>query len=68
MMQIVIITLREGIEADGPEGVYGKWLTYLMVLIPACWLALVLWFISPRTYLWVRQLCAARGRYGAGTC
>ena len=41
MMHIVIITLREGIEADGPEGVYGEWLTYLMVLIPAGWLAFV---------------------------
>jgi high-affinity iron transporter len=26
-------------EPYGPEGVYGEWLTYLMVLIPALWLA-----------------------------
>jgi high-affinity iron transporter len=30
-------------EPYGPEGVYGEWLTYFMVLIPACWLAFV-WF------------------------
>ncbi len=30
-------------EPYGPEGVYGEWLTYLMVLIPAGWLAFV-WF------------------------
>ena len=28
-------------EPYGPEGVYGEWLTYLMVLIPALWLAWV---------------------------
>jgi len=28
-------------EPYGPEGVYGEWLTYLMVLIPAVWLAWV---------------------------
>ena len=27
-------------EPYGPEGVYGEWLTYLMVLVPAGWLAL----------------------------
>ena len=27
-------------EPYGPEGVYGEWLTYLMVLVPAAWLAL----------------------------
>jgi len=27
-------------EPYGPEGIYGQWLTYLMVLIPAAWLAL----------------------------
>lgn len=27
-------------EPYGPEGVYGQWLTYLMVLVPAIWLAL----------------------------
>lgn len=26
-------------EPYGPEGLYGQWLTYLMVLIPAAWLA-----------------------------
>ena len=26
-------------EPYGPEGVYGQWLSYLMVLIPALWLA-----------------------------
>ena len=30
-------------EPYGPEGVYGEWLTYLMVLIPAAWLALAWW-------------------------
>ncbi|MBA2690410.1 MAG: hypothetical protein H0U63_06380, partial [Burkholderiales bacterium] len=25
-------------EPYGPEGVYGHWLTYLMVIIPAAWL------------------------------
>jgi high-affinity iron transporter len=30
-------------EPYGPEGVYGEWLTYLMVLIPAAWLGYV-WF------------------------
>jgi len=25
-------------EPYGPEGVYGQWLTYLMVLVPAAWL------------------------------
>jgi high-affinity iron transporter len=30
-------------EPYGPEGVYGEWLTYLMVLIPAGWLALAWW-------------------------
>jgi hypothetical protein len=50
MMQIVIITLHEGIEADGPEGVYGNWLTYLMVLIPADWHAFV-WLKDRQTPL-----------------
>lgn len=27
-------------EPYGPEGLYGQWLTYLMVLVPAVWLAL----------------------------
>ena len=27
-------------EPYGPEGIYGQWLTYLMVLIPTAWLAL----------------------------
>ena len=26
-------------EPYGPEGVYGQWLTYLMVLVPVAWLA-----------------------------
>ena len=30
-------------EPYGPEGQYGEWLTYLMVLIPAGWLALASW-------------------------
>lgn len=30
-------------EPYGPEGVYGEWLTYLMVLVPAAWLALAWW-------------------------
>ena len=30
-------------EPYGPEGVYGEWLTYLMVLIPAGWLAMAWW-------------------------
>jgi len=30
-------------EPYGPEGPYGEWLTYLMVLIPAAWLALAAW-------------------------
>jgi high-affinity iron transporter len=30
-------------EPYGPEGIYGEWLTYLMVLIPAGWLALAAW-------------------------
>jgi hypothetical protein len=29
-------------EPYGPEGVYGQWLSYLMVMIPAGWLA-ALW-------------------------
>jgi len=37
-------------EPYGPEGVYGEWLTYLMVLIPAGWLALV-WLKDRRTTL-----------------
>ena len=34
-------------EPYGPEGVYGEWLTYLMVLVPAAWLALRLAEGSP---------------------
>ena len=36
-------------EPYGPEGVYGEWLTYFMVLIPAGWLALSPWcpYCSP---------------------
>jgi high-affinity iron transporter len=30
-------------EPYGPEGQYGEWLTYLMVLVPAGWLALAWW-------------------------
>ena len=30
-------------EPYGPEGQYGEWLTYLMVLVPACWLAIAWW-------------------------
>jgi len=30
-------------EPYGPEGVYGEWLTYFMVLVPAAWLALAWW-------------------------
>jgi len=30
-------------EPYGPEGRYGEWLTYLMVLIPAGWLTLAWW-------------------------
>ena len=37
-------------EPYGPEGVYGEWLTYLMVLIPAGWLA-VAWLKDRRTML-----------------
>jgi len=32
-------------EPYGPEGVYGEWLTYLMVLVPVGWLA----------YLWLKD-------------
>jgi high-affinity iron transporter len=35
-------------EPYGPDGVYGEWLTYLMVLIPAGWLALT-WLKDRRT-------------------
>lgn len=28
-------------EPYGPEGVYGQWLTYFMVIVPAAWLAVV---------------------------
>jgi high-affinity iron transporter len=28
-------------EPYGPEGVYGVWLTYLMVIVPVCWLAYI---------------------------
>lgn len=34
-------------EPYGPEGVYGQWLTYLMVLVPALWL-LVTWLRDGR--------------------
>jgi len=37
-------------EPYGPEGVYGEWLTYFMVLIPAGWLAFV-WLRDRRTTL-----------------
>ena len=37
-------------EPFGPDGVYGEWLTYLMVLIPAGWLAVV-WVKDRRTPL-----------------
>jgi high-affinity iron transporter len=37
-------------EPYGPEGVYGEWLTYLMVLIPGGWLAFV-WFKDRNTQL-----------------
>ena len=37
-------------EPYGPEGVYGAWLTYLMVLIPAGWLAVV-WLKDRTTQL-----------------
>lgn len=30
-------------EPYGPEGAYGEWLTYFMVLIPAAWLAYAWW-------------------------
>jgi high-affinity iron transporter len=30
-------------EPYGPEGTYGEWLTYLMVLVPAAWLAYAWW-------------------------
>jgi high-affinity iron transporter len=30
-------------EPYGPEGQYGEWLTYLMVLIPVAWLAIASW-------------------------
>lgn len=30
-------------EPYGPEGTYGEWLTYFMVLIPAAWLAYAWW-------------------------
>ena len=32
-------------EPYGPEGVYGEWLTYLMVLVPVGWLG----------YLWLKD-------------
>ena len=32
-------------EPYGPDGVYGEWLTYLMVLVPVCWLG----------YLWLKD-------------
>jgi len=38
-------------EPYGPEGVYGQWLSYLMVLIPAAWLL----------SLWVRDRIAGGG-------
>ena len=41
-------------EPYGPEGVYGEWLTYLMVLIPAGWLAYA-WLKDPRTALAVKS-------------
>jgi len=34
---------HEAAEPFGPEGRYGEWLTYLMVLIPAAWLGLAWW-------------------------
>jgi high-affinity iron transporter len=37
-------------EPYGPEGVFGEWLTYLMVLVPAGWLAFV-WFKDRSTQL-----------------
>jgi high-affinity iron transporter len=37
-------------EPYGPEGVYGEWLTYLMVLIPAGWLVFV-WLKDPQAAL-----------------
>ena len=41
-------------EPYGPEGIYGEWLTYLMVLIPAAWLAVV-WFKEPPRRRWQRN-------------
>jgi len=38
-------------EPYGPEGVYGQWLSYLMVMIPAVWLG----------GLWLRDRLARRG-------
>jgi len=35
-------------EPYGPEGVYGEWLTYFMVLIPAAWLGYI-WLKDRRT-------------------
>jgi high-affinity iron transporter len=34
---------HEALEPYGPEGRYGEWLTYLMVLVPAGWLGLAWW-------------------------
>jgi len=34
---------HEAIEPYGPDGAYGQWLTYLMVLVPAGWLAFAAW-------------------------
>jgi high-affinity iron transporter len=35
-------------EPYGPEGFYGQWLTYFMVLVPAAWLAMM-WFKDRRS-------------------
>jgi high-affinity iron transporter len=32
--------LHDATEAFGPDGLYGQWLTYLLVLLPLAWLAL----------------------------
>ncbi len=35
-------------EPYGPDGVYGKYLSYLLVLLPAAWLAVSYWLVPPR--------------------
>ena len=45
-------------EPYGPEGVYGHWLTYLMVLVPAVWLGFA--WLRDRTGLTSQRLAGQR--------